>query len=188
MKKLKVFISSVQNEFTKERKELYISNLKEPHSSYPHNPLLAGCMFLTGEIERFGTGTLEMVKLIKEKGLKPPHISLDEGFKLTIWRPSAETTHDTIHDVPSAYKEIDELSHRLVLIIENDMSRPQLMKILELKNRSHFAKSYLDPALSEGLIEMTLPDKSKSRNQKYKLTSKGLALKQTLQNINPVIL
>lgn len=180
--------------------ELDISDLKEPHSSYPHNPLLAGCMFLTGEIERFGTGTVEMFKLMKEKGLKPPHISLDEGFKLTIWRPSAETAHDTthdtihdtihdaIHDVPSAYKEIDELSHRLVLIIENEMSRPQLMKILELKNRSHFAKSYLDPALSEGLIEMTLPDKSQSRNQKYKLTSKGLALKQTLQNINPVIL
>jgi len=41
-------------------------------------------MFLTGEIERFGTGTLEMYNLVKERGLKPPLISLDEGFKLAI--------------------------------------------------------------------------------------------------------
>ena len=117
--------------------ELDISDLKEPHSSYPHNPLLARCMFLTGEIERFGTGTMEMYNLIKERGLKPPIISLDEGFKLTIWRPSAETVHDTIHetvhDASSTFTEIAELTHRLVLVIQGEMSRTQLMEILELK-------------------------------------------------------
>jgi len=169
--------------------ELDISDLKGPHSSYPHNPLLAGCMFLTGEIERFGTGTLEMYNLIKERGLKPPLISLNEGFKLTIWRPSAETVHDTIHDTThetvhdasSTFTEIAELTHRLVLVIQGEMSRAQLMEILELKNRSHFSISYLEPALKEELIEMTLPEKSKSKNQKYRLTSKGLVLKENLE-------
>lgn len=173
--------------------ELDISDLKEPHSSYPHNPLLAGCMFLTGEIERYGTGTLEMFKLTKERGLKPPLITLDEGFKITIWRPSAETIHDTIHetvhdtihetihDISSTFKDIAELTHRLVLVIRGEMSRAQLMEILELKNRSHFSISYLEPALNEELIEMTLPEKSKSKNQKYRLTSKGLLLKENLE-------
>jgi len=180
--------------------ELDISDLKEPHSSYPHNPLLAGCMFLTGDIERYGTGTVEMYHLMKERGLRPPLISLDEGFKLTIWRPSAGTTHDTVHDtthdtvhdtthdnvhdtahdVTETYREIAELEHRLVLVIQNEMSRVQLMEILELKNRSHFAKNYLNPALSEGFIEMTLSDKSKSQHQKYRLTPKGIALKDRL--------
>ena len=168
--------------------ELDISDLKEPHSSYPHNPLLAGCMFLTGEIERFGTGTSEMYNLIKERGLKPPLISLDEGFKLTIWRPSADTVHDTIHDtihdISSTFTEIAELTHRLVLVIQGEMSRAQLMEILELKNRSHFSISYLEPALKEELIEMTLPEKSKSKNQKYRLTSKGLVLKENLEGKN----
>ena len=108
-----------------------------PHSSYPHNPLLAGCMFLTGEIEKFGTGILKMYNLIKERGLKPPLISLEEGFKLTIWRPSAETVHDTIHetvhDTSSTYTEIAELTHRLVLVIQGELSRIQLMEILELQ-------------------------------------------------------
>ncbi len=35
-----------------------------PYSSYPHNPILAGCLFLTGDIERFGTGTVEMFDLM----------------------------------------------------------------------------------------------------------------------------
>jgi predicted HTH transcriptional regulator len=176
--------------------ELDISDLKEPHSSYPHNPLLAGCMFLTGEIERYGTGTLEIFKLTKERGLKPPLITLDEGFKVTIWRPSANTIHETIHetehdtihetkhDVFIEFSEVAELTHRLVLVLNGEMSRPQLMAILELKNRPHFATNYLDPAIKDGLIEMTLPDKSTSKNQKYRLTLKGLELKRNLISKN----
>ena len=38
--------------------ELVLSDLSIAHGSYPHNPLLANCMFLTGNIERYGTGTL----------------------------------------------------------------------------------------------------------------------------------
>jgi len=170
--------------------ELDISDLKEPHSSYPHNPLLAGCMFLTGEIERYGTGTLEIFKLTKERGLKPPLITLDEGFKVTIWRPSANTIHETEHDaihetehdVSIEFSEVAELTHRLVLVLNGEMSRPQLMAILELKNRPHFATNYLDPAIKDGLIEMTIPEKSKSKNQRYRLTQKGLALKENLKS------
>jgi len=173
--------------------ELDISDLKEPHSSYPHNPLLAGCMFLTGEIERFGTGTLEMFNLTKEKGLNPPDITIDEGFKVVLWRPSASSEHDTIHDtehdtihdvehdVVKVFSDITELAHRLVLVLKGEMSRSQLMEILELKNRPHFSTNYLEPAIREDLIEMTLPDKPKSKNQKYRLTFKGKKLKGELK-------
>lgn len=113
---------------------------------------------------------------------------MDEGFILTIWRPSADTVHDTIHepvrDISSTFTEIAELTHRLVLVIHGEMSRTQLMEILELKNRSHFSISYLESALKEELIEMTLPGKSKSKNQKYRLTTKGLVLKERLTSRN----
>ena len=67
------------------------------------------------------------------------------------------------------------------------MSRTQLMEILELKNRSHFSISYLEPELKEELIEMTLPEKSKSKNQKYRLTPKGLVLKENLEGKKYII-
>ena len=89
-----------------------------------------------------------------------------------------DTIHDTLHDTSKTYREIAELAHRLVLFIQDEMSRVQLMEVLELKNRLHFVKNYLDPALAEGLIEMTLPGKSKSKKQKYKLTSKGKELSE----------
>lgn len=71
---------------------------------------------------------LECIILLKERGLKPPLISLDEGIKLTIWRPSVDTVHETIHDAFPTFTEIAELTHRLVWVIQGEISRTQLMK------------------------------------------------------------
>ena len=42
-----------------------------------------------------------------------------------------------------------------------------------LKNAEHFRKAYLLPALTAGLVEMTLPDKPNSKSQRYRLTAQG---------------
>jgi len=47
---------------------------------------------------------------------------------------------------------------------------------LKLKDEEHFRKAYLLPALKEGLIEMTIPDKPRSSKQKYRITEKGRRL------------
>ncbi len=36
--------------------------------------------------------------------------------------------------------------------------------------------------VSNGYVELTIPDKPNSQNQKYRLTTKGLALKESLTN------
>jgi hypothetical protein len=54
-----------------------------------------------------------------------------------------------------------------------DGSMIELMEELGLSHRHNFRKNYIEPALLHGLIEMTIPDKPKSRFQKYRLTSKG---------------
>ena len=41
---------------------------------------------------------------------------------------------------------------------------------LGLENREHFRKTYLKPLLESGRIKMTIPDKTTSKNQKYKST------------------
>ena len=56
------------------------------------------------------------------------------------------------------------------------MGRNELQAALKLVNRSHFTTAYLKPALAAGLIEMTLPDKPTSRNQRYRRTAAGQAL------------
>jgi len=37
-------------------------------------------------------------------------------------------------------------------------------------------KRHIRPLLADGLLERTLPDKPNSRNQQYRLTSKGRSL------------
>ena len=44
----------------------------------------------------------------------------------------------------------------------------ELMARVGIKSRSTFRRNYLVPALKQGLISMTIPDKPNSRNQKYR--------------------
>ena len=53
------------------------------------------------------------------------------------------------------------------------MSREALQQTLALQDRKSFRERYLKPALAEGLIEMSIPDKPNSRLQRYRLTDKG---------------
>ena len=55
------------------------------------------------------------------------------------------------------------------------MLRTELQAAMGLSDRKHFRTEYLDPALRAGLIERTIPDKPKSRLQKYRLTERGRA-------------
>ncbi len=169
--------------------ELDLDKITRPHGSFPHNPLLAGCLFLTGDIERYGTGIMEILELARERQLNTPVFSLEEGFKVTLWRPSAATVQDTAQDTVQDTAQdarwlqgIENPAHRLVWIIEEAMSREEIMARLELTHRGHFAGKYLNPALAGQWVERTLPDKPTSKNQKYRLTSKGRQLKDQLNN------
>lgn len=66
---------------------------------------------------------------------------------------------------------------RLLNVMTGYHSRKELQEMLRLKNADHFRKAYLLPATNAGVVEMTRPDKPKSRLQKYRLTATG----QTVQ-------
>ena len=68
--------------------------------------------------------------------------------------------------------------------LTGEMSRAQLQAALKLRDRKHFATVYLQPALKDGLVEMTLPDKPNSRNQRYRRTAKGDALAEQIKGKN----
>lgn len=69
---------------------------------------------------------------------------------------------------------------KLVSILIGEMGRLELQEILSIKNRDYFRKNYLNPAVYGGYIELTIPDKPNSQKQRYRLTAKGLALKEIL--------
>ena len=58
---------------------------------------------------------------------------------------------------------------RLLATMEYDTpyTAAALMRLLGLKSRDALRNNYLNPAIEEGLIQMTVPDKPTSRNQRY---------------------
>ena len=66
---------------------------------------------------------------------------------------------------------------KLINIVNNEMSRQEILDALKLKDRKSLTQLYIRPAMEAGLLEMTIPDKPNSKLQKYRLTAKGKSLK-----------
>ena len=80
------------------------------------------------------------------------------------------------HDVGSVSKAI----RTIVTCIEGEIDRDTLQSLIGIKHRTYFRSTYIKPALEEGYIEFTLPNEKRSKLQKYRLTAKGIALKNSL--------
>jgi Fic family protein len=63
----------------------------------------------------------------------------------------------------------DQVEALLAAIGAKEMSGKEIMGVLGLKHRPHFRNAYLLPAMELELIEMTIPDKPNSSNQKYRI-------------------
>lgn len=78
-------------------------------------------------------------------------------------------------DQESDYQS-DQVMRLLLALRKSQRSATNLMTELGLSHRPTFRKNYLHPALEVGLIEMTQPDTPRARNQKYRLTARGVQL------------
>lgn len=74
---------------------------------------------------------------------------------------------------PQAAPHVTPQVERLMLALVGEMSRDKLQEEMGILDRKSFRESYLKPALANGLIEMTLPDKPNSPLQRYRLTDKA---------------
>lgn len=182
-----------------------VDTLKKMHTSVPANPLLAEPMYLKGYIERLGTGTADIVRLAREKGLREPEFLQDEGFRVIMYRPPStpqappkyppsgldspehgfeahEQTPSTQVEEPTKMPEAGEEVRMLVAVVEGEHSRKELQKRLGLKDRKHFRETYLMPALESGFMEMKYPNSPTHSRQMYSLTEKGLRLQEAIRN------
>ena len=160
--------------------------------------------------EARSTGVPKIFRAMRQNGSPEPIFESDEDrtwfrVRLPVHERAlrAATEHDTIHDKSLKYKEktqdtlqdtpqdtihdtihVTEHVERLISILTEEMNRPQLQVILGISNRPHFVEAYLGPALKAGLIEMTLPDKPKSRKQRYRRTARGEAFAEQINRKN----
>ncbi len=82
-------------------------------------------------------------------------------------------------NTPQVSHHVTPQVNKLIHALEHEMSREELQAACALKDRKSYSERYLKPALEQGVIEMTIPDKPRSRSQRYRLTALGLALKSS---------
>lgn len=137
--------------------------------------------YLAGIIERWGSGTLNILDWCTENANPAPVWSEQAGSVYVSFLPAVLPTrqgseknlqgkerltpHLTPHVTPHVWK--------LLTVMKGAEDRDTLQEKLGLKARKNFRLLYLAPSLKDGLIEMTIPDKPRSREQKYRLTAKG---------------
>ncbi len=169
---------------------LTLAMLREPHGSVPGNPLLAEPLYLVKYIERMGTGTRDMIRLCRGAGLREPEFAQRDGFVTTVWREvraegdEAVTASVTPHDTPYVAPHVPPHVAVLIRLIgtAGDLSTPDLLRHLGLRDRKHLRERYLAPCLAGEWIAMTIPDKPRSRDQRYRLTAEGLNVLASLND------
>lgn len=78
-----------------------------------------------------------------------------------------------LRDSPNTDQVSDQVTDQVAALLRalgtKTLSALECMKRLKLSHRPTFRANYLNPALSAGLIERTIPDKPNSRLQKYRV-------------------
>jgi len=69
----------------------------------------------------------------------------------------------------------------LLKVLNKPYHREEIQQLLALSHREYFRKNYLNPAIEQGFVALTIPDKPTSKNQKYYLTDKGKEFLKTLK-------
>ena len=147
--------------------------LINPENVIPHakNPARANVFVQMGLVEELGSGVRKIFKYtpIYSDG-KLPVIEEDDIYRIVVPYTDKvagkETGKETGKENVLISSPVQELLH---ILGEKELSVKEMMKLLNLKGSDHFRKSYLNPAISAHLVEMTHPENPKHRNQKYRV-------------------
>ena len=151
--------------------------LKGNYVAAHRNKLLAEAFYLRGDIEKFGTGFFRIQSELKNYPELRFIVESVNGFiRSRIEVKTKVTAQVTAQDTAQVTAQVIDL----ISTLEGEMTREEMQKKLKLTHRENFRKFYLLPTLSAELIEMTIPNKPNSKNQRYRLTIKGEQMKNKL--------
>ena len=82
-------------------------NIREPHISYPYNPLIANVLYSTTYIENWGSGVKRIIEACQKRGVAAPTWSINGRFVVvTFVRPTkGDTQDDTEDDIQGGTQE-----------------------------------------------------------------------------------
>ncbi|MBI3915846.1 MAG: putative DNA binding domain-containing protein [Betaproteobacteria bacterium] len=142
------------------------------------------------------TGIPKIIEAMRKNSSPPAEFEFDEDYSYFMVRLPVHPTalevaesqagvESTQSPTQSPTQSSDPVERLLILLKQGEQSSGDLRMALGIRHRPNFRENYLHPALAQGLIEYTLPDKPSSRLQQYRLTDKGRARLANLESAKP---
>ncbi len=151
---------------------------------YPKNPVIGAFFREIDRADELGSGMRKMMMYGKKYGGSDPQLIEGDVFRMIISVPEfgekQEKTakvaqvgaHDGVYDVVHDIR-LSEMMKKIIMLLIEPKSTPQLLAKLGYPRRTRNFEAAIKGLLDFKLIEMTLPDKPRSKNQQYRLTEKG---------------
>ena len=142
-------------------------NIRNPHDSYPYNPLIANVLYSTDYIENWGSGVRRIIEACQKRGVEAPTWSIEGGFVVVTFKRPAVGKLDQVQagDQKSGQLTIKwpekwpEIADRIIGEIQNDgtITIAKLESLLELGHTT--VKKVLREMRNENIIRRVGPDK-----------------------------
>lgn len=152
----------------------------EGQGSIPRNPLIANTLYLSKDIEKWGSGFRRITEACKKSNTKVKFEIRKNGFMVIFYRKTDEELFDLTGEnkktQENAQENAQETHKKHTRNTQEDFildfcNEPRSLKeILEYcgyKNARSFREKYINPLLKDEKLKMTIPEQPKNRNQKY---------------------
>ncbi|MGH2353263.1 MAG: ATP-binding protein, partial [Chloroflexota bacterium] len=159
--------------------------LFQPHESRPWNPIIAGVFYRAGIIEQWGMGTLNILDWCREGHAPAPEYVEQAGDVVVTFFPAAGFGQGARRGQPDSQRSVagpdvfgqvtEQVAGQVLRFCQQPRQASEIQAFLGLRHRQTFQNNYLKPLLELGYLAMTVPDKPRSRFQRYRLTAEGAA-------------
>lgn len=135
-------------------------------------------------VEVLGRGTNRGIEMCGKHGAPPPVFGERQGFLVVTFRAplvaggAAGTSRSEPGDQVIAHVTAQvtaEITAQVAAFCREPQPAKAIMSELGLNHWKTFQANYLVPLLAKGILERTIPDKPRSRIQRYRTTEAGLA-------------
>ena len=137
------------------------------------NPNLIFILNKLNFIENYATGLREILQAYSENPVQPSFQATDNFFvvELPNTNKMSASGHDSGHD-SGQVGGLDIISNsslldQIVSYCSSPRTREEIQELCGIRSRDYFANHFLKPLLESNRIVMTIPNKPKSKNQKY---------------------
>ncbi|MCD8023163.1 MAG: putative DNA binding domain-containing protein [Lachnospiraceae bacterium] len=149
--------------------------------SDPRNASILKMLNLIGIGERAGSGVPDIFATWEQQGWKEPGVEEQYGpdrtiltlsfIKKVVAKSNNEnenmvSDHDSDH-VSDHVHSYEDQKQRLQDFCAVPRTRQEMQDFLGIASRGYFSRRFIVPMVNEGKLKLTIPDKPKSRNQKY---------------------